>query len=189
MTLEGASKAKATTKGSSIGYQGALPHLDASYTLLGDGLEEVLTLNDASAPSSFTFLLKTPKGTTARQQADGSWVFVIPGHAPASFWLKAPYAYDSGTKNVEPGQPHAQMSVKEGKNGFEVTLILDQSWLKDPFRKFPVFLDPTITVQPDTLDTTFAADCGGCAGFVDSGGRISSGSAPATPTGRRCSST
>jgi len=172
MTLQGASRAKATTKGSSIGYQDALPHVDANYNLLGDGLEEVLTLKDGQAPSSYTFLLKAPKGATASQQADGSWVFVIPGRAPASFWLKAPYAYDSGTRNVEPRQPHAQMSVKEGKDGFDVTLSLDQSWLKDPARKFPVFLDPTITVQPETLDTTFVADCGGCTGFVDSSGRM-----------------
>src|SRR5499427_1071902 len=64
------------------------------------------------------------------------------------------------------------MSVKEGKSGFEVTLSLDQTWLKDPSRQFPVFLDPTITVQPDTLDTSFAADCGGCTGFVDASGRM-----------------
>src|SRR5215472_13801922 len=93
MTLQGASKARASTKGSSIGYQGALPHVDARYNLLGDGLEEVLTLNDGQAPSSFTFLLKAPNGTTASQQTDGTWAFMIPGHAPASFWLKAPYAY------------------------------------------------------------------------------------------------
>lgn len=172
MTLQGASKAKATTKGSTIGYQDALPHLDATYNVLGDGLEEVLTLKDAQAPSSFTFLLKAPKGTVATQQPDGSWVFVIPGHAPGSFWLKAPYAYDSGTKNVEPGQPQVQMSLKEGKNGFEVTLSVDQSWLKDPSRRFPVFVDPTITTQPDTLDSTFVADCGTCTGFVDSSGRM-----------------
>src|SRR5215471_15034851 len=172
MTLQGASKAKATTRGSTIGYHDALPHMDATYNVLGDGLEEVLTLKDGQAPSSFTFVLKAPEGTTATEQPDGSWVFVIPGHAPASFWLKAPYAYDSGTRNVDPGEPHAQMSVKEGKNGFDVTLSLDQSWLKDPSRKFPVFLDPTITTQPDTLDTTFMADCGGCAGFVHSSGRM-----------------
>src|SRR5262252_1192856 len=64
------------------------------------------------------------------------------------------------------------MSVKEGKSGFEVTLSLDQTWLKDPTRKFPVFLDPTITVQPDTLDATFVADCGACTGFVHSSGRM-----------------
>src|SRR5262252_4233651 len=64
------------------------------------------------------------------------------------------------------------MSVKEGTSGFEVTLSLDQTWLKDPSRQFPVFLDPTITVQPDTLDTSFAADCGGCTGFVDASGRM-----------------
>ena len=61
MTLGDASKAKATTKGSMIGYRDALPYLDATYNVLGDGLEEVLMLKDGQAPSSFTFLLKGPR--------------------------------------------------------------------------------------------------------------------------------
>jgi len=173
MTLQGASKAKATTKGSTIGYQDALPHLDAAYNVLGDGMEEVLTLKDGQAPSSFTFLLKAPEGTTATEQPDGSWVFVIPGHAPGSFWLKAPYAYDSGTRNVEPGQPHAQMSVKEGKDGFEVTLSVDQSWLHNASRKFPVYLDPTFTIQPDVMEAQFDNNCSAAPGTEYSGDRLS----------------
>jgi RHS repeat-associated protein len=174
LTLQGASKAaKAQTTGSTISYKGALAHVDANYTLLGDGLEEVLTLLDPAAPSSFTFTLKAPQGTTLRQMANGSWAFVIPGHAPVSFWLKPPYAYDSGEKDVEPGQSHASMAVRQAGDGsFTVTLSVDATWLKDSSRRFPVFLDPTITVQPDTLDTTFVADCATCAGVVDSSGRM-----------------
>jgi TGF-beta propeptide len=172
MSLEGASRAPASTKGSTIRYQGALPHVNATYSVLGDGLEEVLELQDASAQAGFQFLLKTPKVTTARQQPDGSWAFALPGRAPVSFGLKAPYAYDSGTRSVEPGQSHAQMSVQESGDGFQVTLSVDGTWLHDPSRRFPVFLDPTISVQPDTLDATFTADCATCQGFVDPSGRM-----------------
>ena len=169
MTLQGASRTKATTKGSTIGYQDALPHLDATYNVLGNGLDEVLTLKDGKAPRNFQFLLKTPEATTASQQPDGSWVFVLPGHAPGSFWLKAPYAYDSGGKSVDPGQPHAQMSVQRGKDGFDLTLSLDQSWFKDRARQFPVYLDPSFTIQPDAMDAIFDNNCGGCASLFGGG--------------------
>jgi hypothetical protein len=173
MSLQGASHSQASTKkGSSLQYPGALAHVNASYNVVGDGLEEVLELQDASAQSSFQFLLKTPKGTTASQQADGSWAFALPGRAPATFWLKAPFAYDSGVQNLDPGQSHAQISAKETSGGFQVTLSVDAAWLRDPSRVFPVFVDPTLTIQPDTLDTTFEANCPNCTGFVASSGRM-----------------
>jgi hypothetical protein len=145
--------------------------VNASYNVVGEGLEEILEMQDASAQSSFQFLLKTPIGTTASQQ-DGSWAFALPGRAPASFWLQAPFAYDSGAKNIDPTQSHAQISVKEVSGGFQVTLGVDAAWLHDPARVFPVFVDPTLTIQPDTLDTTFAANCATCSGFVDTSGRM-----------------
>ena len=112
MSLQGASAAQATTKGSTIRYPGALPHVNATYSVLGDGLEEVLELQDAGAQASFQFLLKAPKETAAEEQPDGSWVFVLPGHAPSSFWLKPPYAYDSGARNVDPGPASKLAQVK-----------------------------------------------------------------------------
>src|SRR5262245_40199264 len=172
MSLQGGSHAQATTKGSGIQYPGALAHVNASYNVVGEGLEEVLELQDASAQSSFQFLLKTPKGTTASQQGDGSWAFALPGRAPASFWLKAPFAYDSGPKSIDPGQSHAQLSVKETKDGFQVTLSVHTAGLHDPTRRFPVFVDPSLTIQPDTLDTTFEANCPNCTGLVRSDGRM-----------------
>src|SRR5262249_55666013 len=72
-----------------------LPHLDATYKGLGDGLEDVLTLSDGPAPSNF-FLLKAPEGTTATEQPDRSWVLVIPGHAqpPSDSRLPPPTTRD-----------------------------------------------------------------------------------------------
>jgi hypothetical protein len=43
---------------------------------------------------------------------------------------------------------------------------------RGPLAQVPGLLRPTITVQPDILDTTFVADCGSCTGFVDSSGRM-----------------
>jgi RHS repeat-associated protein len=64
------------------------------------------------------------------------------------------------------------MSVQEAKDGFHVTLSVDSAWLHDPARSFPVFVDPTLTIQPDTLDTTFEANCATCTGFVRTDGRM-----------------
>jgi RHS repeat-associated protein len=169
MTLQGSSKAQAATKGSTIRYPGALPSVDATYNVLGNGLEEVLTLEDAQAPASFQFLLKARQSTAASRQPDGSWSFVLPGHSGSSFLLRAPMAYDSGSRGGDPQHPHSEMSVKQGKDGFEVMLSLDQSWLSDSSRKFPVYLDPTFTIQPDSADATFDNRCSTCTGATYSG--------------------
>jgi RHS repeat-associated protein len=36
-----------------------------------------------------------------------------------------------------------------------IDLAVDPRWLQDPRRHFPVYLDPTITIQPDTQDADF----------------------------------
>jgi hypothetical protein len=169
VTLEGSSRAQAVTKGATVGYPSALPHVDATYGVRGQRLEEVLALANRQAPTSFQFVLKTPRGTAARAQPDGSWSFILPGAGSGSFLLTAPVAYDSSSKSGDALQPHSQMTVQRGRNGFEVTESLERSWLDDPSRKFPVYLDPTFTIQPDAADASFDNRCATCTGSTFSG--------------------
>ena len=166
LSLAGASHATASVKGASIEYANALPHVTARYNVGSEAVEETLVLQDRSAATSYRFLLKTPAGTTVEQLVDGGWGFRIPGRAQPSFYLTSPIAYDS-SHSLDPGNGHAQIAVKQVSGGFEVDLSLDQAWLSDSVRRFPVFLDPTVTIQPDSNDATFAADCSNCLPYVD----------------------
>jgi hypothetical protein len=63
----------------------------------------------------------------------------------------------------------ASLSVKEDEGDFLVTLTIDEKWLQDKERVFPVVLDPTIYVQPDTADGEYDRSCDASAGGERSG--------------------
>ena len=152
LTLAGASGAGATVSGTTIEYRDALPHVTARYSVGSEAVEETLVLQDRAAAPSYRFLLQVPAGTAADQLPDGGWGFRIPGRAQPSFILTPPVAYDSAPgRGLDPRNHHARIGVREVAGGFQVDLTIDQAWLGDPARRFPVFLDPTISIQPDAV--------------------------------------
>jgi RHS repeat-associated protein len=169
LSLSGRAAVGASVKGSSIQYAGALPGVTARYDVGPDSVEETLVLQDRSAPASFRFLLGAPAQLEVEPRQDGSWAFRAPGRLQPSFVLAAPLAYDSGPRSLSPKDTHARLDVQRVVGGFQIDLALDGAWLQDPARRFPVFLDPTLTVQPDSNDASFAANCGNCVPFVDTG--------------------
>ena len=57
------------------------------------------------------------------------------------------------------------MSVEQVGGRYEVELAVDKDWLRDPKRRFPVTVDPSITIQPTTKSAEFTATCPGCSGY------------------------
>ena len=49
----------------------------------------------------------------------------------------------------------ASLSVSRQGSSFSIDLTVDSAWLHDSRRHFPVLVDPTLTVQPDTQDADF----------------------------------
>src|SRR5262249_14617624 len=120
-------------------------------------------LGKASAPTDYEFAIH-PRGGGAAVHAgrlpDGSWgVYRAPVAGPV-FVLQAPHVSEQTRRVVLPGgAPHASMSVQDRGSWLDVRVSVDRAWLSAPHRHFPVLLDPTITVQPDTQDASFAMGC------------------------------
>jgi hypothetical protein len=58
---------------------------------------------------------------------------------------------DAGEMPAAAGK--AQMGVERQQNGsFRISVRVDENWLDDPERVFPVYLDPTISTQADVQD-------------------------------------
>ncbi|MDQ4124525.1 MAG: DNRLRE domain-containing protein [Actinomycetota bacterium] len=154
---------------SRLTYSGAFDGVDLRYDVVPGGLKETLVLADASVPTRYRFSI-APDGDVpvdAEQRPDGSWAFYAAPEAGPAFVLDAPFAFDSSRHAVSaPDETHASLDVKEAGRKFLVTLEIDPSWLHDRDRVFPVFLDPTITIQPTVEDASFSAGCGGCTPFL-----------------------
>lgn len=150
--------------GSQIAYPNVIEGVDLRYDVLPDGVKETLVLAHAGAPSRYRFVLTPPRGLamTADRRRDGSWAFYVPTRADPVFVLERPLAFDA----AESRPPHASatagkraaLAVTRAGGEFELELSLDEAWLTSPERRFPVTLDPTITIQPDVEDASWAVN-------------------------------
>jgi len=161
ISLEGASPASGRASGSQVLYANALPSVDVRYDSVATGTEEALILRTPTAPTSYHFTL-TPEvrgDIQARGRPDGSWAFYLPLQGTPWFVLAAPRAVEwSGPRQSRAeASSNAHLIVTKAGSVFNVELKVDASWLRDPKRQFPVLVDPTITLQPDTHDASFAA--------------------------------
>ncbi len=160
LTLEDANPlASAVPVGSRIIYGEVFPGVDLHYRMLPDAVKETFVLADAQAPTEYRFRLTVDEGTSLRaeEQADGSWDFIDRSETTL-FTLAAPHAWDSAQRRAR-RERHASLDVRQVEDEFRIQLSLDPEWLNDPEREFPVYLDPTITVQPPTLDDDFKNPC------------------------------
>ena len=155
----------ATTSGSRIRFDGARPGADYVYDIGATGVKETIILNDAQAPTSYRFRLSTPPGprTTARELENGAWAFATaPAEGPL-FVLEAPTVSEASTgvtavDIVEEAQPRLAVT-RDGRN-FELVLSIDEGWLGEEGRNFPVAIDPTLTIQTDSQDAYWKRGAG-----------------------------
>ena len=166
LRLEGAAHPSAKARGNGLVYPHAIGSVDLKYDVLADGIKETLVLPDASSPTTYHFLLSASGDAAMRaeRRSDGSWAFFSGAALPPAFVLDAPVAVDADLNGQAstPTGSNAKLDVRKVGRGFSLTLELDRAWLKAPERRFPVLLDPTITINPPVEDASFATTCPGC---------------------------
>lgn len=75
-----------------------------------------------------------------------------PGSTPANGGVR-PKVVAQNIQLASPVVGKASLGVQRQADGsFRVTVAVDQKWLSDPARVFPVVIDPTISTQADILD-------------------------------------
>lgn len=161
MALEGA-RSVGLPDGPSDRFPAALPGVTAEYTAANDQLKESLVLADATAQSSFRFLITTSDGLSARSNKAGGVDFARDGEVKFSF--AAPYMQDSsGTIQGLSGAVH--LDLANTSSGYEVTLSADRDWLDAKDRVWPVAIDPTVTLRSNaecTISQDPASVMAGC---------------------------
>jgi hypothetical protein len=140
-----------------VTYQDVVDGADVELQSLPSGLKETIVLDSAAAPTVYSFPL-TMAGVTPRLTEGGAVEFVDGGGA-VKFVIPPGYMEDSslsaaGTPALSQGVSYA---LVDGGHTLEVTL--DQAWLTDPARVFPVMVDPTVNVYSNA-DDTFVANVG-----------------------------
>ncbi|HVD47847.1 MAG TPA: DNRLRE domain-containing protein, partial [Candidatus Limnocylindria bacterium] len=175
LSLDGAASAKAAVTGSRVSYPAVLPGVDLRYDVGANGVKETLVLANADVPNHYRFTLSPPSGTTVRavRLSDGSWEFFLPAQDDPVFSLAAPHASDR-TADLQASDPenNATLTVAKVGSDFSIDLSVDAAWLKNTNRAFPVELDPTLSIQPDSQDAYFHGNAPTDTGTHDNNGMI-----------------
>lgn len=154
-SLSGAADVTGSVSGETVTYPSILANTNLELTSETYGVKESVTLESAAAANSWTFDLAM-SGLSLAQASDGTWQLTdSSGNVVAD--LEHPYAVDgSGTaSNPEPAQTQAVTYSLATVGGVEqLTMTLDQSWLDDPSRVFPVTVDPTVTADINGQEET-----------------------------------
>jgi RHS repeat-associated protein len=171
VSLVGASNASGNAAGAQVWYPDALPGVDAGYRVTSNGIKETLVLQDATAPTTFRFDLQGPalRSLSATQNADGSWLFRDPA-GEAAFRLEAPSAVTKADLGTPSTNRHASLQVVQQGDGYAALLSVDPTWLAGLGGRYPVFVDPTVTLQPaanaNNYDAGFAVNVSNAAANV-----------------------
>lgn len=143
-----ATSSEAKVQGSTLTYEEAIPNVDLIYDVIPDGLKETLVLKTADVPNKYSFEFGE-NNLTHKENSNGSIDFYQAGKKEPVFSLAAPFMIDQqGEKSGK-----ARYEIRKETNGkMMLDLVIDEEWLQDQDRAFPVLLDPTVQHSPDVQD-------------------------------------
>jgi RHS repeat-associated protein len=126
--------------GTKADFDDAIPNVDVQYAARSLGLKETLVLQNASAQHVFKYDLRGDDDLVASIDASGELV-LRDSSGKEQFRISAPLAWDSASF---PEYSNAlELSIEKISAGrWTLTMRVDQEWLNDPARVFPVSLDP-----------------------------------------------
>ncbi|MFI9387758.1 polymorphic toxin-type HINT domain-containing protein [Kutzneria sp. NPDC052558] len=138
--LDGARPVAGQVEGSTVTYPGVLADTDMRLDVQPGGVKESLVLASRNAPHSFLFPLQL-KGLTAKL-VDGRIALVDASGAERAS-VPAGSMSDS-SRNPHTGDPATSTGVAYHLVPGGLRIDLDQNWLNDPARAYPVVVDPTV---------------------------------------------
>ncbi|HEY9472298.1 MAG TPA: DUF6531 domain-containing protein, partial [Mycobacteriales bacterium] len=145
-SLYGASGVAGRVAGESVTYPDAMPGVDVRVQTHGGGVKETLVLRSPAAPRSFLFPLRLT-GLSARI-VNGQVVLAdSSGVARATF--PAGFMTDSSDDPATSTGVTYRLVTLDAGQALKVTV--DDAWLSDPARVFPVLVDPSVSSNgPDS---------------------------------------
>lgn len=150
--FDGASEVPAEVEGDTAVFADVVPGVDLELTAQPGGVKEAIVLDSAAAPSSFEFPLALD-GLSAQLGADGSVEYrdgsgVMEAVTPAGYMEDSAFGPGVGVQSTG-----VAYSLVDRAGTTVLRVELDEAWLADPARVYPVVVDPTTsTIDPVAVD-------------------------------------
>lgn len=137
---------------SKVVYEDVYENTDFEYIVSPDGLKENIILQNAGTQTVFEAEYKVDKLTPI--QVDSKTINLMSENGEVIYTISAPYMMDS---NGETSTAVTITLSNVKNNKFTVTTTLDENWLNDENRTYPVTVDPMVMTKPDpaTIDNKY----------------------------------
>ncbi|WP_307874757.1 DNRLRE domain-containing protein [Frankia nepalensis] len=169
--LEGAAGSEGAAEGESVTFADVREQADLELSATASGLKEVIVLQSAQAPTSWTFPLAL-EGLTASLDGQGRVVLADGSGAPVAVVPRGWMEDSSPGRATSEGVTYSLVEA-EGTGQVALRVDLDADWLGAPERVFPVRVDPTVTpVSAGTDDTWVSSATPGTAQGSDGSLRV-----------------
>jgi len=137
-----------TADNRSVIYQDVVANVDIAYTVQHSVLKEDIILKSKDAPNSFKFRLNA-RGLTVNSK--GNTIALLDSTGKEIFAFAPLYMEDANGKRSE----NVQLTYASVKDGYEITVSADASFLNAADTAYPVVIDPSVMVTGSsaTFDT------------------------------------
>ncbi|MET0134354.1 MAG: PA14 domain-containing protein, partial [Kibdelosporangium sp.] len=144
--IEQASASAAKVDGAKVGYAGVRPDTDLDYEITRGAVKETIRLRKPPAPgqSSWNFRLATT-GLTPKLADDGAVVFTDAAGGTPIVMPPIETWDSSGRDDQPPAMTGGRYTLNQGDGFWTLTVSVDETWLRDPKRVYPVSIDPTFS--------------------------------------------
>jgi RHS repeat-associated protein len=145
-SVDGAARSTGVVAGSAVTYPEVKPGADLRLEITSRGLKEAIALKSPDAPREWLFPIAT-KGLRP-SLVDGTVVFrdeegVERARIPRGFMVDSAYDNRLGQYTTSYG-----VNYELVQGGTALRMTLDEAWLNDPSRVYPVTVDPPVDVRP-----------------------------------------
>lgn len=140
----------------SITYKSLYPAIDLRHVALNNEVKEDWIMHDYKGINEFHYTIETD--LVGQVKKDGSIGFYEDTSKEKQvFTLPKPVMVDSNYNDtlgdgVRSSDIHYELT-KKANNSYELNLIADKKWLSSPKRVFPIYIDPSVSI--DVLGDTF----------------------------------
>ena len=136
-------KMKMNHLSSSVTYKNVLLNTDFEYIISSNKIKENIVINSKQKNYIYNFDINL-KGLTPQHQTDGSILLVDENDETATvFTIEAPFMIDANSNICT----DVTMSLKNNV----LTVFADSTWINSSERKFPIKIDPTISMNASAI--------------------------------------
>jgi len=156
LSLEQAAASPARVDRGEVGYADVRPDTDLAYQVTNGAVKETIRLRRPPAPGAAAWRFRlTTTGLTPRLESDGGSVSLVDDSTgKATIVLPPVETWDSsGTTDKPPATTGGSYHLDKVSNGWMLTVSVDETWLRDPKRVYPVSVDPTFATADDVSDS------------------------------------